>query len=1063
MTRRATASLFAAPALLILAIACRDIVAPNRARNSSEPASLQELSGRIVVHPGDMKGWVYYNDQNGTACSGSNCQLVAGPAGQPGGSGSAELAVAATSEGKALILPGYQGVRFDQITTLGYSTYRQTADAGNNLAIALQFNVDYDLDDAASGYQGRLVFEPYVGVGGNVVAETWQTWDAMTGKWWGTRTTVTVNGAAASNPCVQSTPCTWSQLLAAFPDVGVHAVYGAVVLKAGSGWANFRGNVDNITIGVDSVEATYDFELAAPTVVPSEAPDSLPAEYETLGDTISAETHLSGVILRDIVIVQFRNGTTVAEKQEAVEALSGVVVGGRQIGVGEGIYLLRIPTDGTADPVFAAIGMLRSLPAVLYAGAERVFSNFTTYRLSTDGHAANSGAWRLNPDSAFGSSSRRRWALEAINAPFAWGCSSGGGTRIGVFDMDLHAEGEIASSVVYSHGLRPVHTDEHGTHMASIVAANANDGLGTTGVMWNAELALADVSQFNSAGQPILSNGKRMSNSGEVLELLQRLMHEARARVINMSIGNEASVAISSPHTPQQDSSRAEWGRVLKAVVDFDNTVPRPLFVISAGNLQNGSDVYWNDPAGAADSLPFEVIVVTGAGTSAGQLGPISTGQGAIDIAAPGQSVAVSSAAGDAVVMGSSPATAFVAGVAGLLFGFDSTLSAAQVRALLVQGAVSGGRHAGGYPLLDAYESLRLAAGQSGKPLCGNRVWTDAANGLHAQRGSGSEQLFTVGTQLFDATYANVHHGGRRIEMAFGLRYVLNGSTWTAGNWSPDDIGEYSGAFKGSGAWFQDHDDRFGTYITGARGPSSISFEILKYGVDGISADSTLQALAAAPALIDARTTSCVREELNDSTGVYDCVASASEGVVDLPAQWSSGSGGTFTESNVLHALDPQGRFVVVLVGIRRHTSTISATWEPCFGSVPEFPAVRCRGYSANNQVSLRTELYHVDLRTGTAMHLFVPTAVLAEGATGDEVFWLSIDERGEEIAVQVGGISLGTSGFGCTNGRHQWLRFGGSVTDTLSTGHSVSIPGTTICEGALDGGGASAALRVDR
>ena len=191
--RLAARSLAAVAALLLLVVACREIVAPDGALDVSGAASLLNPAGRVVVHASNMKSWVFYNDQNGTACSGSNCQLADGPAGQPGGSGSAELAVVATSEGKALILPDYKGIRFDRLTSLSYSTYRQTSDVGNNLAIALQFNVDYDLDDTSTGYQGRLVFEPYMGVGGNVSAQTWQSWDTKAGRWWGTRTVVTVN------------------------------------------------------------------------------------------------------------------------------------------------------------------------------------------------------------------------------------------------------------------------------------------------------------------------------------------------------------------------------------------------------------------------------------------------------------------------------------------------------------------------------------------------------------------------------------------------------------------------------------------------------------------------------------------------------------------------------------------------------------------------------------------------------------------------------------------------------------------------------------------------------
>ncbi|MEP6730701.1 MAG: hypothetical protein ABJE10_08690 [bacterium] len=214
-----------------------------------------------------MNGWAFYNDQASVLCTDpALCALVDGPVGTPLGSGSAELTASSSAQGNALILPGYNGIRFDRITQLRYSTYRQSADNGNNLAIALQFAVDYDLADQFVGYQGRIVFEPYQGNSGNVLQGAWQNWNAMAGKWWGTKATVTRAGLQVANPCVQATPCTWGNLLATFPDMGVHSTYGAVVLKAGSGWTGFRGNVDDLAIGVDGQTTTFDFERVAPSV-----------------------------------------------------------------------------------------------------------------------------------------------------------------------------------------------------------------------------------------------------------------------------------------------------------------------------------------------------------------------------------------------------------------------------------------------------------------------------------------------------------------------------------------------------------------------------------------------------------------------------------------------------------------------------------------------------------------------------------------------------------------------------------------------------------------------------
>ncbi len=271
-----------------------------------------------MVAPNAMHGWVFYDDQHDVACADQTvCSMVQGPGLPPAGGGSAELATSTAGDGKALLLPDYGGTRFDQITDLHYSTYRQTADAGNNLAIALQFNVDYDLTDTAHNYQGRLVFEPYQGGPGTVVQGAWQSWDAKAGKWWGTKSSVWRGGALVANACVQSSPCTWAALVTAFPDLGVHATLGAVVLKAGSGWAGFRGNVDRLSIGVAGVTTTFNFELVA-SVVPALSPDTTPtALFDSLGNVSSAPNRRFAWV-RSMVAIGFQSSASQADRQAAV-------------------------------------------------------------------------------------------------------------------------------------------------------------------------------------------------------------------------------------------------------------------------------------------------------------------------------------------------------------------------------------------------------------------------------------------------------------------------------------------------------------------------------------------------------------------------------------------------------------------------------------------------------------------------------------------------------------------------------------------------------------------------
>lgn len=205
------------------------------------PAS---ASTTAVVHPGDMQGWSFFPEAPFTTQTG---EMVNGPATPPLGTGSAQLAVA---DGGGMVLGVAHGaLRFDAVEGLGYSTYRQTG--GDAHAVALQFNVDYDLTDENDEWQGRLVYEPYHD--NTVLTGEWQSWDPLTGSgWWSTQ--------SGHTTCTQANSCALADVLLQQPDAGIHATLGAVLLKAGSNWPGFVGNVDALTIN----DTTYDFELDAP-------------------------------------------------------------------------------------------------------------------------------------------------------------------------------------------------------------------------------------------------------------------------------------------------------------------------------------------------------------------------------------------------------------------------------------------------------------------------------------------------------------------------------------------------------------------------------------------------------------------------------------------------------------------------------------------------------------------------------------------------------------------------------------------------------------------------------
>ncbi|HEU4323076.1 MAG TPA: right-handed parallel beta-helix repeat-containing protein [Roseiflexaceae bacterium] len=211
-------------------------------------------AGIVVVKPSALAGWSLGPESPPQPNGGGS--FVSGPGAPPGGTGSVQFTVDATGS-HLLGTTLYNGTRFDQLTLLEYSTYRTSG--GVALAPSLQFNVDYNLADANTAWQGRLIFEPYLA--GTVSTGAWQTWNALAGPasgfWWAT-------GAPGNGLCPQANPCTRAEVLSNFPNIGIHATLGALLFKVGSGWSTgFTGNVDHLTVGLAGDNTVFDFEPEA--------------------------------------------------------------------------------------------------------------------------------------------------------------------------------------------------------------------------------------------------------------------------------------------------------------------------------------------------------------------------------------------------------------------------------------------------------------------------------------------------------------------------------------------------------------------------------------------------------------------------------------------------------------------------------------------------------------------------------------------------------------------------------------------------------------------------------
>ncbi|MBM4394959.1 MAG: S8 family serine peptidase [Deltaproteobacteria bacterium] len=307
------------------------------------------------------------------------------------------------------------------------------------------------------------------------------------------------------------------------------------------------------------------------------------------------------------------------------------------------------------------------------------------------------------------------WYLEAMRAPTAWGFSTGQGgapIAVGVIDGDFHANADlpvasssllkqpVSASVAANWAKKP----DHGTNVAGLVAAKGNNGSGRTGVVWDSRLHYC----------------QHDGNYKSVLECVKRLV-DSDVRVINFSGAIqyrdgafEGDWGPSGEPTAQAKAKGIGEMRKLWTDALLPLTKKPWVFVQAAGN-EAISDatvaahaLMLNDP-----KLTSRVLVV-GATTTKGELACYSNA-GPIHMVAPGGD-------GDcyyfglggeemAVLVGENSGTSFaaplVAGAAALAWYAMPTLTASEVRDVLLE---SASKTAGGVPVLDAGAALATVA-----------------------------------------------------------------------------------------------------------------------------------------------------------------------------------------------------------------------------------------------------------------------------------------------------------------------------------------------------------------
>jgi hypothetical protein len=333
----------------------------------------------VTVDPANPNGWAFL--QETPSGSGS---FVSGPTTPLLGDGSARLSVDATG-GEMLGLQAYGETPFSQITKLEYSTYQNPTNSNQIVAIALQLNVDSDLTDGDTSWQGRLVFEPYYTYGTPTLG-SWQTWDALAGKWWASK-------APFNTMCSQAAPCTWTQVKTYWPNGGIHTSFPGVLLKAGGGWSGgFDGNVDALTIGVSGNDTTYDFEAAL-------GPCNVSVDVPNMTITLLADCVTNHTLLVPDGWTLDGYGKTLTAVDPAGNHFLGAVV--KNGGSTADVQNLTVTTSGLANVCDGAEPLDNRLRGILFDGASGRITNNTVIGINQGASGCQEGN-----------------AIEVRNAPF---------------------------------------------------------------------------------------------------------------------------------------------------------------------------------------------------------------------------------------------------------------------------------------------------------------------------------------------------------------------------------------------------------------------------------------------------------------------------------------------------------------------------------------------------------------------------------------------------------------------------------------------------------------------
>jgi hypothetical protein len=104
--------------------------------------------------------------------------------------------------------------------------------------------------------------------------------------------------------------------------------------------------------------------VTTPDTVPATAPDTVPAWIHSNSNIVWESNRSPFPFVKDLVIVLFAPSAPQVQRQAAIDAVHGRVIGGMRLNGVDGFYFVSLPPDSTHARVFEAVIALKAMAGV---------------------------------------------------------------------------------------------------------------------------------------------------------------------------------------------------------------------------------------------------------------------------------------------------------------------------------------------------------------------------------------------------------------------------------------------------------------------------------------------------------------------------------------------------------------------------------------------------------------------------------------------------------------------------------------------------------------------------